>query len=703
MRIISTALLALCFLFSVPLFSQEADSKFYDEFVEAARLMEEGYKKKSLVIWKRLAEAEPENANVNYKTGYCYLLQNNGRKDALPYLEKAVALQTNDIGKFNKSDYNPVAPREVNAPLESVYYLGEAYLLNYKLDKAKQAFTSSLDVMGAKHRLADDAQRGIDMTENAKYQLANERKDLVISNIGNVINSEFNDFSPVLSADENALFFTSRRIRTDSSNANLFDFKDIEYYEDIYVSFKDRNGNWQTPELLNINDASQHSASINVSINGQRLFIYNGKVGNGDLFESKLVGEVFTTPEALNSEVNTKYWETHCALSADEQTLYFISEIPGGFGKRDIYRCVILPNGQWSKALNLGPMINTKYDEDAVFIHPDGRTLYFSSKGHSSMGGFDVFKTTTNNEGAWSEPVNIGYPINTVEDDVFFITSADNRRAYFSSGREGGLGQKDIYIVDLPAPPVEEQVNLTLLKGYLTAPAGETLPENVTIVITDNETGEVKSYKPRSKDGAFVAILTPCKDYTIKYSLGDEVLKEEELNVGCETAYQEIQREILLAPVNIGGGEVVEVEDNKFSGSDAAKDSDTAGEENVAEYQRHFGYNEKDIETKDAEYAAFIKKLAQILADKGEVNVISEGSASRVPTKTWKTNKRLANKRATDAKETILASVTELGLDKDKITFISTNGLIQGPRYKYDFKSNRLVYEQYQYVKMIAK
>src|SRR5690606_8336857 len=151
----------------------------------------------------------------------------------------------------------------------------------------------------------------------------------------------------------------------------------------------------------------------------------------------------------MSSDINTKAWETHGALSADGNTFFFTSDRANGYGGRDIYRTVRLPDGQWSKAQNLGPVVNTKYDEDGVFIHPNGRTLYFSSVGHTSMGGFDIFMTDMLDDGSWSHPKNLVYPLNTADDDVFFITTADGRRGYFSSDQIGGFGEKDIYFVDL--------------------------------------------------------------------------------------------------------------------------------------------------------------------------------------------------------------------------------------------------------------
>src|SRR6185369_11165079 len=143
-------------------------------------------------------------------------------------------------------------------------------------------------------------------------------------------------------------------------------------------------------------------------------------------------------------------WESHACLTNDGNTIYFVSDRPGGFGGRDIYRCVKLPNGAWSKALNVGPVINTEYDEDGGFMHPDGKTFFFASKGHKTMGGFDIMFSILDEDNKFTEPFNLWHPINTPDDDVFYTTSHDGKRAYFSSAKEGGYGEKDIYMISIP-------------------------------------------------------------------------------------------------------------------------------------------------------------------------------------------------------------------------------------------------------------
>jgi hypothetical protein len=560
------------------------------------------------------------------------------------------------------------------------------------------------------------------MTKNAKKQLANPRMDITILNMGPVINDEYNDFSPVISVDENALFFTSRRLRSDSTNANLVDDRDGQFYEDIYVSYRNRNGEWQEPELLSINEPSQHSATINVSIDGQELYIYKDNDGGGDIYQSALVGETWSYPEKLSSDINSSYWETHSAKSADGNTMYFVSDRPGGYGGRDVYRCVKLPNGQWSKALNLGPKVNTQYDEDAPFIHPDGKTLYFASKGHNSMGGFDIFNTQLDNRGDWTTPNNIGYPINTVDDDVFYVTSADSRRAYFSSDREGGYGRKDIYMVELPVP--EDVNSLAVLKGFVVPTEGQSIPANTMVTITDNETGETSIYKPRMRDGVFVAILEPCKDYEISYVIDNKTVHTEQINVDCNSAYSEIQREVLLDPINLYGsvvkvisadgvitqtdGGVTQVQNTVNDQTTVVTTKDdmaiiSASPKGTAIFDKYFGYNEKDIDLEETRFKLFMNDLMDMIAKNGSVELELEGSASRVPTTTWKTNDILANNRANDAKELIVAELERRGIDKSKVRISSVKGLIQGPRYKGDFETNKSTYEKYQYIRIIVK
>jgi Tol biopolymer transport system component len=323
---------------------------------------------------------------------------------------------------------------------------------------------------------------------------------------------------------------------------------DYKYFEDVFVSKKEEDGSWGKPMNLGSRiNTEGHEASIGLSADGQELYIYRDDFGDGNIYVCKMEGSAWSEPELLNENVNSVFRETHATVSADGQTLYFTSD-RSGQGKMDLFRSRRLPTGQWAVAENLGETINTKYDEEAPFIHPDGKTLFFSSKGHNSMGGYDVFFSIEEN-GKWSTPVNIGHPVNTADDEYFFVMSTDGKRAYYSSGGDDGEGGKDIYIINLDT---EIEVPLTVYKGEIVPDKSGKRPENVSINVTDNETGELfGTYKPRADNGKFVLILHPGKNYNIAYESDGYMFKSEKLYVPEETAYFEINRAIQLKPVSL--------------------------------------------------------------------------------------------------------------------------------------------------------
>ncbi len=699
--------------------AQNGSASFTWKYEEASKLMEEKLYNQAAEIWAQLLDTDPDNGNLNYKLGYAYFNSPTQRDKALPYLERAAQLRsTGGYGTFNISGYNPFDPRERNAPPEVGFYLGRAYHLNNQFDKADQAYQRFIDEVDERHILRPLAVRGLEQTANAR-ELRKTPLPYQVSNIGGVINKEGPDFSPVLSVDGNALFFTSRRVRPDSSNVNTIDIVTGDFFENIYVSYKDREGNWQAPELININPAQGHMASINVSADGQTLFIYRSDEGDGNIYESRLVGELWSDPILMGSDINTKAWETHGALTADGNTFYFVSDRKGGLGGRDIYRVVRLPNGEWSKAQNLGNTINTIWDEDGVFIHPNGRTMYFSSVGHNSMGGFDIFLSELNDDGTWTTPQNLGYPLNTSDDDVFFITTADGRRGYFSSDQMGGYGEKDVYFVDLPSEMESE--GLTVLKGFIIPPPGEALPPSTILYVTDKSTGEVKSYKPRQRDGVYVAILPPCREYNLDYRVNDKTVHTEDIFVECESAYQEINKEIYLNPVSLGDpASIVDLPKGSPPGSkergEPAKPAEETGttgltdkEKETAptrtppeagyakEFTKQFAYNVKDIDPGEKMWQEFVNKVAELIETNGQANVVIEASASKVPTRTFGSNENLSKQRMDEARQRLVNAITERGLSADKMRLEAVNHKVQGPRYEYD-PQNTDKYGKFQYV-----
>ncbi len=691
-------------------------ASFKDKYETASRLMAENLYVYAAKIWSDIIDNGNGNANVNYKAGLCYLNIGNERLKALPYLKEAE--------KGISKNYDPYSFLEKNAPIETYYYLAKAYHVNEKIDKAAETYAIYKAKAHKKHVLQSDADLGIAQVVVAK-KMIQDPKNFKISNIGSTINTEFDEYSPVVTLDESAIFFTTRRLRKDSSNAGIFSVQDGKYYEDVYVSYKNfKTDEWMEPEILkNISRASRkqadkNEATISVSGDGQQLFIYKGGVNNGDIFVSQREGDGYGVPESLGkgeelTDINTDNWETHATISADGRTLYFVSDRPGGLGGRDIYRSVKLPTGQWSKALNLGAPINTPYDEDAPFFHPDGKTLYYSSNGKKSMGGFDIFFSINIEGDKWSEPFNIGYPLNSVNDDIFFTTTADGQRGFFSSAKAGGFGEKDIYTIDLKR---KEQAQVSILKGYIDAGSDGQIPDGIIIWVTDlTDDGEPMEYKPNKRNGAYVFNLEPCHKYSVEYTRDEKTFYETEMDVPCGSGYQEINKVISLdgvpldqvkgdAIANNGTGTQEDVKAEDATGkNEAGTTNDNTTDEVVekVEFQKFYGYNEKGIKSEEERFRVFVKGVEAIIAKRGFAKVDVEGSASTVPTRTFKSNTLLAKKRSEEAKSILLEILKSNGVDLSKVKLVSVNSVVQGPKYKWDYKNTKK-YGKYQYIKLSA-
>lgn len=483
---------------------------------------------------------DPSNANLCFKIGVCCLNISSEKRNAENYLF---------IAANNVSDkYREGSVKERNAPPTSYYYYGQALHLGNKFDEAIAAFEKYKAYVDPKDaKTLDDINLRITWCTNGKYLVANP-VNIKTENIGAGVNTEYPEYSPVISADERTLSFTSRR---PSTTGGQIDPRDGMYFEDIYMSTSDSNGVWgkAVPMGNNINTAG-NDATIGLSADGQKLLIYKDDNGDGNIYISQLMGNNWMTPQKLTDNVNSKAWEPSACITSDGNTLYFTSNVAGGFGGRDIYRSIHLPNGEWSKPTNLGPKINTPYDEDAPAILADGSTLYFASNGPKSMGGFDILYSTLSADSGWSEPINVGYPVNSTDDDLFFVPTPDDKHAYYSSANSpGGFGEKDICFLTFPE---KEESKVTVLEGTITSIFGG-VPANTIITVTDVESGEiVGTYQPNSKTGRYVIVLAPGRNYSIGYEADDFLYQSDNINVVDSMTYQEIDRPVELSPLKVG-------------------------------------------------------------------------------------------------------------------------------------------------------
>lgn len=328
------------------------------------------------------------------------------------------------------------------------YFLGKAYLVNDKYNDAIIQFEKyKLNPLNKDTKTEVDHQINI-----CKSAIALENKSAVtkITNIGSPINTSGSEYTPVFPSDESFMVFTYRGEKSMGGKQilpNRVDMKNGVYFEDIMISHKDQHGNWTEPQPINAINTNGHDAVVHISHDGQRLFIYrNVGVGSGDIYISKLDGFNWSAPEKIKG-INSNFWEGSMCLSPDEKTIYFSSDRQGGMGGRDIYYAQLLADGSWGNVKNMGPVINTAFDEDAPFVHSDGKTLFFASTGHNTIGGYDIFKSEFK-LGKWSVPYNVGKPVNTTQDDKFYIVSSDGERGYYSTEKKDGKGLQDIYMVE---------------------------------------------------------------------------------------------------------------------------------------------------------------------------------------------------------------------------------------------------------------
>lgn len=686
-----TSLVMLCVVVIARAGTEPIPGNYKDNFMQGNQLIEEKNWPMALKFFQEAYKVDSNNANINYKMGLCYLNSLSEKQKALRYLRKA----SKDVTR----NYDPFTPQVKKAPENTFYYLAQAYHYNYQFDSAIIYFDSWKSIVGNRDPEAvKDIDMRINWAKNAK-EFMSSPLPVTITNMGDSINGPGPDYSPVISIDENTLIFTSRR----AGDIGI----DGQYYEDILIAEKKADGTWGEAHPISpyINTPT-NEASISLSADGQVLFIYRDDNG-GDIYSSTNMNGQWMSPVPLGGDVNSRYWETHACMTADGNTLYFVSDRPGGFGGRDIYRCVRLPNGQWSKALNLGPKVNTAADEDSPFIHPDQKTLFFSSKGHKSMGGFDIFFTFKDENEQWMDPVNIGYPINTPDDDIFYSTSPDGKRAYFSSVREGGRGEKDIYMAMLDQGPKPE--GLTLLKGRIYNADGSPLKQKIDINVTNTTSGQLAGlYKPNA-NGNFTIILNAGSTYQIDYYVDDKEYSNEIIDVPAGSEFNVIERGINLRDLVLGKipndvpKDTAKPVTNRDSLNPNIRPKNWKAElteTHNLNFSMFFKYNISEIDPKDADFKLFIDSCVAHINKYGEINFRITAAASQVPTKKFKSNKDLATDRATKAQAVVNKALAAKGVDMSKVHWVKVNSYVLGPQYKSDFEKRKATYEKYQYVKI---
>lgn len=437
----------------------------------------------AIPVYKQLIKQEPGNVDYNHKLGICYLRTNINKALAVPYLETA---SKND--KADKSVWND---------------LGMAYQYANKFDDAIKAYNKFKVGLKPGEEL-ETVEHRIETCQNAKEYIKHP-VDVSFTNLGPEVNSEYPDYYPFVSLNENFLVFTSRR------KGNIGGAVEVDgyYASDIYYS-SPVNDVWTKAQNMgtSVNTRLDEQA-VSLSPDGQQMLMYIDHIDSlGNIYSSVNKAGKFQRMKKLNANVNSDF-ETAGSISPDGNVIFFASKRDGGLGETDIYMARKLPNGNWAKAQNLGPKINTKYREDFPEIAPDGKTLYFSSQGHAGMGDFDLFQSTWNEEeNTWTEAKNLGYPINTAGDDRSISFTENNRVAYISAVREGGLGDLDIYRIKFN----DAEERTTVLQGFVTTvDSAKSVVAFVTVEDLKNPDVPPYTYNPNEKSGKFIMALPPSK------------------------------------------------------------------------------------------------------------------------------------------------------------------------------------------------
>jgi hypothetical protein len=510
--------------------------------------------------------------------------------------------------------------------------------------------------------------------------------------MGNTINSEFPEYTPVISLDGTSLYFTARKKwkkneQTTDPSTNL-------PFEDIYVSYMNIDSIWSKPEKLSFCLPNRNEASVSISSDERQLYLYQDTTGNGDIYSTEINSKRKNKIDIVAIKgLNTEFWETHCYFSQDKNLLFFSSDRPGGFGGRDLYFMRKTSPNEWTKPENMGPNINSKYDEDAPFLSADNKTLYYASNGPKSMGGFDIL-TSENENGNWSVSKNMGTPVNSSNDEIYYTSTYDGSRGFFTSDRPNGFGEKDIYEIINTSIPSKKTI---LFEGHIKTADNSSLPNDLFLELDFkcegcDEVEKNQKIYPRLRDGLIFFGLKPDKTYEMTYTKddGSSDLFGESITTSSLNDNEKIVRNFIYDPktktirlIKDSIKEIKEVVISTFKN---------------LEFLHYFEYNKNKITTRRGDLKKFLKEIIEQL-EKGRntitVNIYS--SASTVPTKAYQSNEELTKMRAENLKYDLITYFEENPAYKGRVNIVITSAIVDGP--PYDADADKLEkYTPYQFV-----
>lgn len=480
--------ISLCLCLTASLVSAQQAVNNDRLWIKADRAMEIGDYMGALQLYEQIYQSDSLSQELNYKMGVCSFEIRRLRKASSKFFDKVSA-----------DEY-----------VEIYYYKGRLNHLNGKYQDAITHYSDYKSMKGFKAYDNDEVNVLIDKAKTAvEFELKADGQ-ILVKNLGETVNTPYPEYAPLIPANESSLFFTSRRMN------DVWQGKDPlgDYFEDIYSCVR-KDNTWQSPVMLDTCvNTKMHDACTGLSADGKKLLIFRtgADLFSGNIMETDVSKGECDAPSLLGSIVNSEdFAETSACYSPEGDIIFFSSNRPGGYGGKDLYAVKKLPNGEWGIPYNLGPEVNTEYNEDAPFVHPSGSILYFCSEGHENMGGYDIFECNFDESGKFSNPNNLGYPINTNDDDVFFVMNADASVGYLSSERDGGFGSQDIYAVHFSG----NETPLNVYNVHLYGDDKE-LIKKAEISLTSLETGKrFGKYKTNRNNGKLIILSEKKKVYKV--------------------------------------------------------------------------------------------------------------------------------------------------------------------------------------------
>lgn len=476
---------------------------------------------------------EEDNARTNFKAGVS-CLNEKYYSEALNYLERAYELE-------------PTVDPQID------YHLATAYQENHQFARALKHYKVFRSTYKNLAGLANQKIAECVLADS----LMNIRPDVTVGPVEG-LNTAFAEFSPVISPDGRKLIFTSNR------SEDAYQIKSGTNYGEVYVSERSPK-QWGPPTKIapSIN-VRLHEAALAISADGKTLLLYY-EDGGGDIYASALDEGEWSVPVALNRFVNhPQYRESSACLSPDGRKIFFASNRPGGKGGYDLYVCELGDNGQWGRPSNLGSPVNTRGDEEFPFLHADGKTLYFSSNGHPTLGEHDIFKSTLQESG-WSSPAHLGYPVNTRGYEGGLVLTANGATGYFFSKRGSPPDNADLYQVNFRAHQRtdttavesdgqrsgEEKEIVTRLKGMV-IDVEENVPLEATVRLVDNEENSIIATVKTGPSGVFEVIIPRAGNFGLMTSRSGYLFNSMNFILPPFGKYQEIDTHILMARARVG-------------------------------------------------------------------------------------------------------------------------------------------------------